>query len=387
MAVGPSCRIELPVVERCHIGLQIYGIPWRTEGGGRRRRSETIGPPPPILVIMNELTRFAWPLGLLAAFVGLFVGVGSTDRFAYDVRAVELGGHRLEVQFGEAVTGMPLESLRLPAGSRLLKDEAYGDHARQKLDVYIPPGVAPGVAPGIAPGIAPEEGEEPGAPVVFMVHGGGWQRGDKSARDTVRNKVNWLLPKGYVVVSVNYRLSPEIVPTAQAADVAAALAYVQGNASRWGADPARIVLMGHSAGAHLVTMLTSAPDIAAAAGVQPWLGTVSLDSAAYNVVELMATRHRSVYDRAFGRDPSFWAEASPALRLQETPPPMLLVCSTLWANSCRQAASYARAIEAVGGTVHRLSVVMSHNAVNRTVGVPGRLTNAVADFFRSLGLP
>lgn len=318
-----------------------------------------------------------WPFGLLAAFVGLFVVGGTSDRFGYDVLDVGFGASLLEIQFSESAAGMPVEALRLPAGSRVLRDEAYGEHRLQKVDVYIPPGV----------GAVSASDMDPGAPVVFMVHGGGWRRGDKSSRDVVRNKVRWLLPKGYVFVSVNYRLSPEIDPTEQALDVARALDYVQREAPRWGGDPDRIVLMGHSAGAHLVTMLTSAPDIVEAAGAAPWLGTVALDSAAYNVVELMATRHRSVYDRAFGKDPLFWAEASPELRLREAPPPMLLVCSTKWANSCRQASSYARAVEAVGGDVQRLQVALNHGAVNRAVGVPGRLTDAIGAFFRSLGLP
>jgi len=57
--------------------------------------------------------------------------------------------------------------------------------------------------------------------------------------------------------------------------------------------------MGHSAGAHLVALLTAHPAFTQAEGALPWLGTVSLDSAAFDVVAVMSGRHLALYDRAF----------------------------------------------------------------------------------------
>src|SRR3546814_1535129 len=79
----------------------------------------------------------------------------------------------------------------------------------------------------------------------------------------------------------------EADPVTQAADVGHALAAVQARAAGWGGDPARILLIGHSAGAHLVAFLAADAGFAKRQGAKPWLGTVSLDSAALDVVELM----------------------------------------------------------------------------------------------------
>jgi arylformamidase len=76
--------------------------------------------------------------------------------------------------------------------------------------------------------------------------------------------------QGYVLVSTNYRLLPAARPLEQAGDVARALALVQKQAPQWGADPKRLVLMGHSAGAHLAMLLHASPDMAAKAGAQRW---------------------------------------------------------------------------------------------------------------------
>lgn len=322
---------------------------------------------------MNKMKRLLWPAGFIIVFFALFATLVFTGSFGDEASRVRLGLDSLRVKWGS-----PMRAVRLPVGARVQKDVAYGPHRLQTLDVYVPPGVAP------SEGLPADPSD--GAPIVFMVHGGGWQRGDKAARDVVGNKMHYFLPKGYIFVSVNYRLSPEIDPALQVEDVAAALAFVQEHASDWGGDAERVVVMGHSAGAHLVTMLTSAPEIGQHVGVRPWLGTVALDSAAYNVVELMRNRHRNLYDRAFGADPSYWALASPALRLQSTPPPMLLVCSTLWAHSCQQAQAYADAVESFGGTIALERVVLRHDRVNRNVGVAGPLTDAIARFMRSVGL-
>lgn len=258
----------------------------------------------------------------------------------------------------------------LPPDTYRFADIPYGEHPRQKLDVYTP--------------FTIQEVNDEKLPIVMMVHGGGWHGGDKALRDVVQNKIHYFLPRGYLFVSINYRLTPEVNPAEQAGDVGRALSFIQKHAATWGGDAKRIVLMGHSAGAHLVTMLTSDVAIAEEANVQPWLGTIALDSAAYNVVELMHSRHRRVYDRAFGRDPLFWEFASPALQLQSTPAPMLLVCSTLWSHSCQQAEAYAGIIESLGGHVAVHQVVLRHTMVNRMVGAPGSITEAIQQFLLSI---
>jgi acetyl esterase/lipase len=256
----------------------------------------------------------------------------------------------------------------LPNGAHVERDVAYGPDPEQRMDVYRPANAQ-------------------NAPVIFMVHGGGWRRGDKEAAGVVNNKVQYWLPKGYVVMSVGYRLVPQVTPLGEADDVARALAFAQGKAKAWGADPTRFVLMGHSAGAHLVTLVSADPSIATRAGAGPWLGTVALDSGAYNVVEIMEQRHFSLYDEAFGNDRDLWRAASPTLRLARAPVPMLLVCSSRRADSCAQAGAFAQKATSLGGRVKVAPVDLRHGNINAQLGTPGELTAQVDAFLHSLKLP
>ena len=258
--------------------------------------------------------------------------------------------------------------LALPAGAISQAGIAYGPAPEQRLDLYRP-------------------ADAHDAPAILMVHGGGWARGDKAATGVVQNKIDYWLPKGYVFVSVDYRVVPDANPLQQADDIAMALAYAQQHAAEWGADPARFVLMGHSAGAHLVSLLSAAPDIARRHGAKPWLGTVALDSAAYDVTTIMQVRHFPLYDRAFGDDRQLWRDASPTLRLTQAPVPMLLVCSSRREDSCRQARGFAARAGELGGKVDVVPIDLRHGVINQQLGEPGELTRAVEDFLHSLRLP
>jgi acetyl esterase/lipase len=224
------------------------------------------------------------------------------------------------------------------------------------------------------------------APVVFMVHGGAWMIGNKSNSGVVQNKIDHFLPKGYIFISIGYRMVPQVGVMTEADDVAHALAYAQQHAADWGGDPARFVLMGHSAGAHLVTLLSAVPSIWQSAGAKAWLGTVALDSAAYNVVSIMSSQHQGFYDRVFGNDQNLWQEASPTLRLSSAPPPMLLVCSSLRDNSCDQAQAFADKVKSLGGNVRVVSLAMRHRDINVDVGASASYTGDIDNFMTSLGL-
>lgn len=253
----------------------------------------------------------------------------------------------------------------VPGGVTAERDLAYGPDAAQRLDVYRP-------AQAIAL-----------APVIFMVHGGGWRHGDKAMGRVVTHKMAHWVKQGTIFVSVNYRLS-DADPIEEANDVARALAYAQSRAKSWGGDPARFVLMGHSAGAHLVALLSADPSIAQRHGAGPWAGTVALDSAAYDVVDVMQRRHYRLYDPVFKNDPALWRQASPFHRLTSAPAPMLLVCSTRRAESCPQAKAFAAKARGSGGRVSELSLNLSHSQINDQLGLPGPYTEAVDSFLRSL---
>jgi len=258
-------------------------------------------------------------------------------------------------------------SASVPAGARVQRNLAYGDDPQQRMDVYLP-------------------ASNPVRGVVLMVHGGGWTRGDKAMGRVVDHKAARWLPQGLALVSINYRMdrqAPRVLD--QADDAARALAAVQRMAPSWGAAPGQVLLMGHSAGAHLVMLLAADPAIARAQGAQPWAGTVSLDSAALDVPALMAQRHLPLYDTAFGRDRTLWTQASPQQRLGNGPlaAAALLVCSSRRADACPQASAFAAA---AGPAVQVLPQDRSHGAINADLGQPGAYTDAVEAFMRQVGL-
>src|SRR3546814_8279679 len=157
-----------------------------------------------------------------------------------------------------------------------------------------------------------------------------------------------------IFFSVNYRLLREADPVTQAADVGHALAAVQARAAGWGGDPPRILLIGHAAGAHLVAFLAADAGFAKRQGAKPWLGTVSLDSAALDVVEIMQRTHLRFYNRVFGDKASYWRQASPLYHLTAAPAPILLVCSTRRTDSCPPAKTFAARAAGLGGRVSEI---------------------------------
>lgn len=257
----------------------------------------------------------------------------------------------------------------LPPGARLLADVAYGGGPATAYDLYLPRG-------------------GPRAPIFVMVHGGGWSRGDKASWRSVRNKVGCWVERGYALASVNYRMLPEAGPLEQADDVARALAHLQATAASWGGDPARMLLVGHSSGAHLASLIAVDPTIGERVGASPCIGTIAIDTAAFDVDAIMRAPHLGLYDRAFGHDSSAWRMASPLHRLGASPTaPMLCVCSSRRADSCQQAQTFADAARRAGSRVEVLALDLSHVELNDLLGTRGDYTDAVGAFIRSIGLP
>ena len=254
----------------------------------------------------------------------------------------------------------------LPSGVKLLRDIPYGPDSAQRMDVYIPK-------------------DANNAFVIFMVHGGAWSMGDKTNSGVIENKVLRWLPKGIIIVSINYRMLPKTKVSDQAKDVAMALTKAQILAESWGGNSSHFVLMGHSAGAHLIALLASDPNIALDQGAKPWLGAVFLDSAALDVVSIMESKHLRLYDKAFVSDPVYWQEVSPYHCLVGKPASILAVCSTRRQDSCSQARKYVAKVTALGGQAEVLAVDMPHSQINKELGLVGTYTEDVESFLRSLG--
>ena len=259
-------------------------------------------------------------------------------------------------------------AVALPAGAKAVRNVAYGDDPAQRFDVYLPKGVQR-------------------APVFFFVHGGGWANGDKT-NPGIENKINFWLAKGYAVVSANYRMLPKAAPLQQARDVARAVATAQHGAGEWNLDPAHFVLIGHSAGAHLVALLGADPQMLADAGAQRPLGVVSLDSGALDVPALMAMpRLPKLYRNAFGGDRNYWVATSPQHQLDRAALPMLIVCSgerRFPASPCDEGRKLAQKAAQLSVHMEVLPEPMSHKEINHELGLPSAYTEAVAGFIRSL---
>lgn len=259
----------------------------------------------------------------------------------------------------------PAGYVSLPNGVRALRDVPYGKESQQRMDVYLPAQAA-------------------GAPVIFMVHGGAWRLGDKSAQGVVANKIARWVSKGFILVSANYRMLPSTTPTEQAQDIANALATAQEKAASWGGDPTKFILMGHSSGAHLVALLSASPDIALKAGAKRWLGAVLLDSAALDVPRIMEAKHAHLYDKAFGDDTTYWKTASPFHAITLSATPILAVCSTLRMDSCSQADRFVNKAMLFSVRANVLEQNLSHREINQQLGLEGAYTDAVEAFMATL---
>lgn len=168
---------------------------------------------------------------------------------------------------------------------------------------------------------------EPGQvrPLIVFIHGGGWRRGNKRAG----TKALAPFSSGYAYASINYRLAPQASLKDAATDVATAVAYLQKHASEFSADPKRIVLMGHSAGAHLAALVAVDPSYFAAAGVAPNTirAVVLLDCGGCDIESDVARfRNAEMYKAIFGATREARAAYSPtslATKTRSTPPFMI----------------------------------------------------------------
>lgn len=145
--------------------------------------------------------------------------------------------------------GLAFINAASPATTRVA-DIAFGDGPRRRMDLYVPRQQASGAA----------------VPLVVFWYGGGWVEGSKQDYRFVGAA---LASRGLVTVIPDYRLYPEVRFPDFLRDAAAAVAQAQREAPRHGADPARTVLGGHSAGAYIAAMLALQPRYLREAGVDP----------------------------------------------------------------------------------------------------------------------
>ena len=228
---------------------------------------------------------------------------------------------QLHEAFGVELARPVLSMKRLYGGVRMapvrISTEVYAHPAGQDLSLDIYRSVA-----------NPAGGGEKPRPCILVIHGGGWDDGDRTQlADWNPRFVAW----GYVVVAIDYRLAPKYIWPAQRDDVLAAVAWLKSNAGRLGIDPTRIVLLGRSAGGQLATAVGYGARDPAIRGVialyaphdMPYAWSVSRTDDALNSIKL--------FRQYFGGAPdtperlALYESASGQLLARSDSPPTLLV--------------------------------------------------------------
>lgn len=239
---------------------------------------------------------------------------------------------------------------------QVMVEHAFGSDPKERLDLVKPAGTAK-------------------APVLLFIHGGGWSMGDKA--QAVGGKARWANARGWAFASANYRLVPQATVEQQVADVASAIAWLRANAAKEELDPDRIVLMGHSAGAHLVALAGTDPQYLKAAGVpmSAVKGVILLDGAGYDVPTQASAEMNLVkpmYEAAFSKGAKRQAALSPT-RHAEAPnvSRWLILPIERRADSQGQSTGLANALNHAGASASVIAVPgESHSELNKGFGNP-----------------
>jgi acetyl esterase/lipase len=260
----------------------------------------------------------------------------------------------------------PLQEKEPYQGVRIERDVKYGPADRNLLDVFMP------------------ETASSGQPVLMFVHGGAFIGGNKHTPGSpfYDNVMLWAVKNGFVGVNITYRLAPQFPWPAGAEDVAAAVQWVSENIVARGGDPAKIYLMGHSAGAVHVASYVSHPEFHKVKG--GGLAGAIMVSGLYDLTGRTPEDVELIY---FGADPSLYAERSSLQGLQATRLPLMIASSELDPPvfqrqfdllkdaACKQARGCIRAFMLPQHS--HMSEVYSINTADT------RLTNEILDFIKT----
>lgn len=264
-----------------------------------------------------------------------------------------------------ALTGLVVAGAASAAAQRVTRDVPYASaHARQVLDVYSPAGAT-------------------NLPVVFWIHGGGWQAGDKG---DVTLKPAAFNDAGFVFVSAGYRLLPAVDMRTIVRDVAAALGWVHRHVEEHGGDPARMLVMGHSAGGQLAALLCTDDRYLKAEGLSlaAIKGCVPVDADTFDIpaiIEVAETRWRVHglpkaafgHREKFGGDPALHRDFSAVTHVAADKgiPPFLVLHVAEHPDTTAQARRFAAALKDAGVPVTVVGArETTHARLNDDLGKP-----------------
>ncbi len=253
----------------------------------------------------------------------------------------------------------------------------YADpaHERQVLDIYSPK-------------------DAKNLPVVFWIHGGGWQAGDKSG---VQVKPQFFVDKGYVFVSTNYRLLPNVDMATIIRDIAKSIHWVHDHIAEHGGDPKRLLVMGHSAGAQLAAIVSIDERYLKAEGLSLDIikACVPVDGDTYDVpaiIETAETRRRVHglpqakvgHREKFGGDPAKHRDFSAVTHVAKDKgiPPFFLLYVAEHPDTSSQAQRLGNVLKAADLPVTLFGgKETTHNKINADIGLPDDpATKALMEF-------
>jgi arylformamidase len=251
------------------------------------------------------------------------------------------------------------------AQAQTTRDIRYATaHQRQVLDVYAPPGAK-------------------NLPVVFWIHGGGWQSGDKTM---VALKPKAFTEAGFIFVPINHRLLPTAEMGAITKDVGNALGWVHKNIAEYGGDPARLLVMGHSSGGQLAALMCTDDRYAKAEGFPLTIirGCVPVDADTFDIpaiIEVAETRARAHqlplptygHRQKFGNDPVKHRDFSAVTHVAPNKgiPRFLILHIAGHPDTGAQARRMANVLEAAGIPVKVVAGrETTHASINDNIGAP-----------------
>ena len=277
-----------------------------------------------------------------------------------------------------SVSLMVVAALASAAQAQTIKrDIPYAgvEDEKRTLDVYVP-------------------ADAKNLPVVFWIHGGGWQTGDKS---DVKLKPQWFMDKGFVFVSVNYRLLPAVDMATLTTDVAKSFRWVEDHITEYGGDPKRVLVGGHSAGAQLAALICIDERYLKAEGISfdVLKACVPVDGDTYDVpaiIEVAETRWRVHgmppskfgHREKFGNDPAKHRDFSAVYHVAKDKgiPPFLILHVAGHPDTSAQAFRLGAVLKDAGVPVRTFGAKNTeHSKLNDDLGLPeDPATKALSEF-------
>ena len=236
-------------------------------------------------------------------------------------------------------------------------------------------------------------------PVIIWVHGGGWMLGDKN--NQIDNKIKLFQKLGYILVSVNYRLSPNPMKISDPnrikypehlKDIANAVNWIYKNIQKYNGDNKKMVIMGHSAGAQLVALLACDPEFLNAHNLKTdiFKAVISLDTRGYNIKESIdnsGKRLKQMYINGFGNDEKIWEKASAVNYLDTNKylPKNWIIAERGKKDRVQAEDNFAMELKNKGLNIMIIHArQLSHREVNAHIGLEGDkiITPVIVDFLK-----